>query len=61
MAKRKQRGDGDVYPRKNKEGKVIGYRGTSLLGADRRPSEAALCLWQEQGRDPRGTQQGQGG
>ena len=30
MAKRKQRGngDGDVYPRKNKEGKVIGYRGT---------------------------------
>ena len=30
MAKKKQRGngDGDVYPRKNKEGKVIGYRGT---------------------------------
>ena len=30
MAKKKQRGNGDgtVYPRKNKQGKVIGYRGS---------------------------------
>ncbi len=28
MARKKGRGEGDVYPRKNKEGKVIGYRGT---------------------------------
>ncbi len=30
MARKRGRGngDGDVYPRKNKEGKVIGYRGT---------------------------------
>ncbi len=29
MAKRKKRGngDGDVWPRKNKAGKIIGYRG----------------------------------
>ena len=29
MGKKKERGDGegDVYPRKNREGKVIGYRG----------------------------------
>ncbi len=30
LARKKSRGngDGDVWPRKNKEGKVIGYRGT---------------------------------
>src|SRR5215207_2682383 len=30
MAKKKDRGngDGDVYPRKNKDGKIIGYRGS---------------------------------
>jgi integrase len=28
MARKRGWGDGDVYPRKNKEGKVIGYRGT---------------------------------
>ncbi len=30
MHKKKGRGngDGDVYPRRNKEGKIIGYRGT---------------------------------
>jgi integrase len=35
MTKRKQRGNGDddVYPRKNKEGKVIGYRG-AYVGPD---------------------------
>jgi hypothetical protein len=35
MAKSKQRGngDGDVWPRRNEEGKVIGYRG-SYFGPD---------------------------
>jgi hypothetical protein len=33
MAKKKQRGNGagTVYPRKNKDGKVIGYRGSYFV------------------------------
>jgi len=26
MARKRERGDGDVWPRRNKEGKIIGYR-----------------------------------
>ena len=35
MARKKERGngDGDVWPRKNKEGKIIGYRG-AYFGPD---------------------------
>ena len=37
MAKKKQRGNGagTIYPRKNKDGKVIGYRG-SYIGNGKR-------------------------
>jgi integrase len=37
MAKKKQRGNGagTVYPRKNKDGKVIGYRGSYLVSGKR--------------------------
>jgi integrase len=37
MAKKKQRGNGagTVYPRKNKDGKVIGYRGSYIVSGKR--------------------------
>src|SRR5215213_7972521 len=37
MAKKKQRGNGagTVYPRKNKDGKVIGYRGSYIVNGKR--------------------------
>jgi integrase len=37
MAKKKQRGNGAgmVYPRKNKDGKVIGYRGSYIVNGKR--------------------------
>src|SRR5215212_2941390 len=37
MAKKKQRGNGagTVYPRKNKDGKVIGYRGSYIVNGNR--------------------------
>jgi integrase len=37
MAKKKQRGNGagTVYPRKNKDGKVIGYRGSYIVNSKR--------------------------
>src|SRR5215204_1083305 len=37
MAKKKQRGNGSgtVYPRKNKDGKVIGYRGSYIVNGKR--------------------------
>jgi integrase len=39
MAKKKSRGngDGDVFPRKNKDGKIIGYRGTYMVQTATRP------------------------
>jgi integrase len=39
MARKRGRGngDGDVYPRKNKEGKVIGYRGTYWVHTESGP------------------------
>src|ERR687893_269867 len=37
MAKKKQRGNGagTVYPRKNKDGKIIGYRGSYIVNGKR--------------------------
>ena len=37
MAKKKQKGNGTgtVYPRKNKDGKIIGYRGSYIVNSKR--------------------------
>ncbi|MHB1007203.1 MAG: hypothetical protein ACYC3S_16410 [Chloroflexota bacterium] len=36
MAKRRASGEGAVYKRKNKAGKVVGWRGELWLGVDER-------------------------
>jgi integrase len=52
MAKKKQKGNGTgtVYPRKNKAGKVIGYRGSYFT-----PDGKALRVSQDQDGGAEGT------
>jgi hypothetical protein len=54
MAKKKQKGNGTgtVYPRKNKDSKVIGHRGSYLTseGADRTASRSTPTGRGQQGK-----------
>ncbi len=61
MARKRERGngDGDVWPRRNKEGKIIGYRASywvdAASGLKRR-----YVSGKNKSRDARGPEQGQG-
>lgn len=60
MAKKKERGngDGDVWPRKNREGKIIGYRASYWVETAKGPRRRYVS-GKNKG-ETRGPEQGQG-